>query len=158
MKRAQGSTEYLMILAVVLVVGLAVVAIMGGFPTLTGGVSQKDSDAYWQAADIGLSRTLSNQTSLHAVLQNNKNFDIRVTAVSVDGIANSGWSSLTLLAGQKGTTLLQLGNATGWTNPCTASTTGKPVYITLSFTYQDAQNSAIQYAFTGDKKLVAICQ
>ncbi len=53
---AQGSVEYLVVLAVVVIVALSLVGVLSGFPTLAQGVSEKESLAYWQGADVGLER------------------------------------------------------------------------------------------------------
>lgn len=45
--RGQGTTEYLIILAIVIVIALVVVGVLGGFPSLGQGVSQGQSKAYW---------------------------------------------------------------------------------------------------------------
>ncbi|MEW6295671.1 MAG: hypothetical protein AB1467_05265 [Candidatus Diapherotrites archaeon] len=48
--KAQGTTEYLIILAVVIVIALVVVGIMGWVPGLGGGISEQQSKTYWAAA------------------------------------------------------------------------------------------------------------
>ncbi|MBU1120414.1 MAG: hypothetical protein ABIE23_04165 [archaeon] len=46
--RGQGTTEYLIILAVIIVIALVVVGIMGWVPGLGGGISEQQSKTYWQ--------------------------------------------------------------------------------------------------------------
>ena len=48
--RGQASTEYLIILAVVIVVALVVVGILGWFPGLGGGIRESASQSYWKSA------------------------------------------------------------------------------------------------------------
>ena len=43
----QGATEYLVLLAVVLIIGLVSIALLGFFPGISGGVSEAESQAYW---------------------------------------------------------------------------------------------------------------
>lgn len=45
--RGQGTTEYLIILAIVIVIALVVVGVLGGFPSLGAGVSEGTSKTYW---------------------------------------------------------------------------------------------------------------
>jgi len=48
--RAQGATEYLVLLAVVLIVALVSVALLGFFPGMASDAQQTQSQAYWQSA------------------------------------------------------------------------------------------------------------
>jgi len=48
--RAQGATEYLVLLAVVLIVALVSVALLGFFPGMASDAQMAQSKAYWQSA------------------------------------------------------------------------------------------------------------
>jgi len=48
--RAQGATEYLVLLAVVLIVALVSVALLGFFPGMASDAQMTQSKTYWQAA------------------------------------------------------------------------------------------------------------
>ena len=48
--RAQGATEYLVLLAVVLIVALVSVALLGFFPGMASDAQMTQSKAYWQSA------------------------------------------------------------------------------------------------------------
>jgi len=48
--RAQGATEYLVLLAVVLIVALVSVALLGFFPGMASDAQMTQSQAYWQSA------------------------------------------------------------------------------------------------------------
>lgn len=50
MAKAQGSTEYLMVMAVVILVALVVVSILGGFPGFGLSGSEQQSRNYWESA------------------------------------------------------------------------------------------------------------
>ena len=54
MKKAQAATEYIIILAVVVIISLIVVGILGGFPAIGRGSSARTSAAYWASAPIGI--------------------------------------------------------------------------------------------------------
>ncbi|MBN1940659.1 MAG: class III signal peptide-containing protein [Candidatus Diapherotrites archaeon] len=47
--KGQGTTEYLIILAVIIVIALVVVGVMGWFPGLSTGITEQQSRAYWQS-------------------------------------------------------------------------------------------------------------
>lgn len=50
MERAQGTVEYLVIVAVVVVVGLAVVAVSSSFLGNADGISETTTNMYWKTA------------------------------------------------------------------------------------------------------------
>ena len=50
MLRAQGATEYLVLLAVVLVIALVAIALLGFFPGMSGDTQETQSKMYWQSA------------------------------------------------------------------------------------------------------------
>ncbi len=159
-QKGQASTEYLIILAVVVIVALAVVGVLGGFPTLTKGVSTKDSLAYWQSGDIGIEKPyLSTSADSTIVLRNNQNFGITITSVAFNGApANNGTNSnlpATLSPGQTVTVLITA-NAT---NPCTGGVAGSSTFSpTVRINYYDTSSLSNQYQFTGAKPLVGTCQ
>jgi len=47
MMRGQGSSEYLIVLAVVLVVSLVTIVLVGGFPAMGGDARKAESSQYW---------------------------------------------------------------------------------------------------------------
>ncbi|MEM2138065.1 MAG: hypothetical protein QW568_03170 [Candidatus Anstonellaceae archaeon] len=47
--KGQGATEYLVLLAVVLIIGLVTTALLGFFPGVAGDVSISESTLYWSA-------------------------------------------------------------------------------------------------------------
>ncbi|MFH0961966.1 MAG: hypothetical protein V1820_04750 [archaeon] len=159
-KRAQSSTEYLVILAVVVIIALAVVGVLGGFPTLTKGVSTKDSLAYWQSGEVGVEKPyLSTSTNSTLVLRNNQNFGITITGVFFNNApAQNGTNSnlpATLSPGQTVTVLMTANS----TNPCIGTTAGSATFSPIvKLTYYDTSANANTYQFTGAKPLVGTCQ
>jgi hypothetical protein len=166
MAKGQSSTEYLVILAVVVIIALAVVGVLGGFPTLTKGVSTKDSLAYWQSADIGIERpylgvntSATSRSSL--VLRNNQNFGVTVTGILFGGATAQNLTSsglpATLSPGQTITVVI----TTNATNPCSSlnsASSGSTFSPTVQISYQDASTVSNTYSFTGAKPLVGTCQ
>ncbi|VVB58686.1 Uncharacterised protein [Candidatus Anstonella stagnisolia] len=72
--RGQGATEYLVLLAVVLIIALVAISLLGFFPGLALDAKKTQSDPYWKAAlPFGiLEHSYSGSTgNLTVVLQNN---------------------------------------------------------------------------------------
>jgi hypothetical protein len=145
MRRGQAAVEYLMILAVVIIIALVVVGVLGGFPTLTAGISEKESAAYWTSSDIGIVRYVVGANT-QMVLRNNKNFAIRDLTVTVGGLAGS-MQTITLQPGE--TTNLAVVSS----KSCTSGSYSFPV----SIDYVDATYGT-NYTYTGAKQLVGTCQ
>jgi hypothetical protein len=53
-KRAQTATEYLIILAVVIVIALLVVSVLGGIPSIGGGASEQTVRLQLASQDVGI--------------------------------------------------------------------------------------------------------
>ncbi len=144
--RAQAAVEYLMILAVVIIIALVVVGVLGGFPTLTAGISEKESTAYWTSADIGVARYMMNSTGTFMVLRNNKNFAVKLGAVTVGGTAGSSLG-----------TTLNPGETTGFVLASSTSCSSGSYSESVSIAYSDATYET-SYTFNGAKPLVGTCQ
>jgi hypothetical protein len=85
-KKGQVSTEYLVILAVVLVVALVVVALVSGVTPVSGGVSETQSKNYWSAtAPFVISGWKYSGTSLDLTMQNMDGQKVTLTDFEVDG-------------------------------------------------------------------------
>ena len=151
MRKGQAAIEYLIILAVVVIIALIVIGVIGGFPGMTRGVSERDSAAYWAGADIGITRYyLTNGdpgTDSQLVLRNNRLFSVNVTAITFDG--SSVFATATPLSPGSSTAV----NLT--TAAC--ATAGQTVTKNVVITYKDA-TYGVTYTFTGEKPLVGTCQ
>jgi len=87
--RAQGATEYLVLLAVVLIVALVSVALLGFFPGMASDAQATQSRAYWQGASPiavieSTAMTISwngNASSIYMRIRNNGMYPIRLTAI-----------------------------------------------------------------------------
>jgi len=88
----QGATEYLVLLAVVLIVALVSVALLGFFPGMASDAQITQSKAYWQSAspiqiiesDARAYTAMSDYTSLYIRLRNAGAYPIRITKVMAD--------------------------------------------------------------------------
>lgn len=55
-KLGQTATEYMVVLAVVIIISLIVAAILGQFPGLGSSARVRGSSAFWSSSDIGVNR------------------------------------------------------------------------------------------------------
>jgi hypothetical protein len=143
--RAQAAVEYLMILAVVIIIALVVVGVLGGFPTLSAGINEKESLAYWTSSDIGIVRGVISGTDSKMVLRNNKNFPITLGVVTVGGTAGTSLG-----------TTLQPGETTNLVTVSAKVCSSGTYSNTVSIGYTDATYGTA-YTFTGAKPLVGTC-
>ncbi len=85
----RGIMEYLIILAVIVVVALAVTGILGFFPGLGTGVEEQQSRSYWQnALPLSIVDWRFSSVPAEAVfsIQNRAAETIRVTEITIDGV------------------------------------------------------------------------
>jgi len=86
--RAQGATEYLVLLAVVLIVALVSVALLGFFPGMASDAQITQSQTYWQSAtpvailETGAKmRAADGVKSVYLRVKNNAAYPIRITGI-----------------------------------------------------------------------------
>ncbi len=85
-KKGQVSTEYLVILAIVLVVALVVVYLVGGFAGMGAGTMQTQSMQAWgTAAPLAITSWQQHTTALQLQVQNNDVNQLTLTGISMDG-------------------------------------------------------------------------
>ena len=95
--RAQGATEYLVLLAVVLIVALVSVALLGFFPGMASDAQMTQSQAYWRSASpIAITEakaftvTYYGWTGAYVRFKNTGNYPIRITKIiGADGLGAS---------------------------------------------------------------------
>jgi len=84
--KGQVSTEYLVILAIVLVVALVVVYLIGGFAGMGAGTMQIQSQQAWgTSAPFAVTIIKQTGTTLQMELQNNDVDTLTLTGISMDG-------------------------------------------------------------------------
>jgi len=87
MTRAQGATEYLVLLAVVLIVALVSVALLGFFPGMASDAQLTQSQAYWQGAqpvtiaESAAKYSTADTSEAYLRLRNSGAYPIRITKV-----------------------------------------------------------------------------
>ena len=105
--RAQGATEYLVLLAVVLVIALVAIALLGFFPGMAGDAQETQSKMYWQSATpIAITEwgartvnTESEHTVVYMRIRNTGNYQITINKVlagngSITGVWTGGWGPI----------------------------------------------------------------
>jgi len=144
--RGQGTTEYLIILAIVIVIALVVVGVLGGFPSIGTGISQGQSKAYWGSVQpLSLIDWVVSTTTGSLVLQNNTSGTITMVRVVWNGTTITDTS-----------VLAPGGKATITSANITCPTAGQPFSRTLSYRYSTTNLSNID--FNGSMPVVGNCQ
>ena len=142
----QGSTEYLVLLAVVLMIALVAIALLGYFPGLALDAKKTQSDSYWKAErPIGVLEHSQVGTNLTLVLQNNEPAELTVTAV-YSGDGGSNLSSFTINGGEK--KVVAIYNAT-------SCATGSAYEYAVNFTYNS--KDLTNQKQLGTKPLIGKC-
>ncbi|MCX8175518.1 MAG: hypothetical protein N3E51_04925 [Candidatus Micrarchaeota archaeon] len=100
--KGQGATEYLVLLAVVLVIALVVIALLLFFPGMSGPVSESESKIYWTGTakpfrvheaeympvgTRGICCPYSYGVGFQFVLENSDPDIITLTGVNIDGVS-----------------------------------------------------------------------
>jgi len=94
----QGATEYLVLLAIVLVVALVSVALLGFFPGMASDTQEAQSRAYWSGAspisivEWGARNTISGPTEMSVAflrIRNTGNYPITITKILANGYSIS---------------------------------------------------------------------
>jgi len=151
--KGQGSTEYLVLLAMVLVVAMVAIALLGFFPGLSGDTKKAQSDTYWKgtARPIAITDTSATGTKLSLQL---KNLGVETVSMAADSIyasdgtyTDSTHSAITLTAGESAAVDITMGSG------CTS---GKFYELNVTFTY-DVTGGISGAKQTGTKPLIVVC-
>ncbi|MFH1785605.1 MAG: class III signal peptide-containing protein [Candidatus Micrarchaeota archaeon] len=147
-RKGQVSTEYLVILAVVLVVALIVVYLVGGFAGLGAGSLETQSKNYWgSTSPFAIKTFVVSGTTMQLELANNDLDRLEVTDISVGG-ASVYSTAKNFTSGEVATVTATLGSTCG--------AAGTPfTYDNVVITYNKGTITAIKQ--TGTKALVGKC-
>jgi hypothetical protein len=158
-RKGQGATEYLVLLAVVLIVAMVAIALLGFFPGLAGDAKIAQSDAYWRgtARPFSILEHSFTGTTLRLIIQNTEADQRRVTNISVGSTQYAttvpssyvpGTGSAFYSAGEKHNETITM------TTACTA---GNTYELYVNFTYSNADGSITGIKQYGEKTLVGKC-
>jgi hypothetical protein len=137
--KGQTATEYLIILAVVIIIALIVVGVMGGIPGIGSGAKSQASSAYWRTAEIAITSSSVNPAGTTLNLRNNNPNTVRINSMTLGGNVLTTVPALpiTMTAGQ--TQQLISTNQT-----CASGAFSYPVSISYTVT-----DTGATYVFTG---------
>lgn len=156
-KKGQTATEYLIILAVVIVIALIVVGVLGGIPSIGGGAKSNTLSSYWRTSEIGVvsmsvgagdapegGGTYSDASGT-LNLRNNMPGTITINNVTLTDVSSRNIdfndNQTVLAAGQSGTFEFD--------NLSNSGQEGETFTYLMSVTYSDSSTNA-QYIFDGD--------
>jgi len=147
--KGQGATEYLVLLAVVLMIALVSIALLGFFPGLAGDAKATQSASYWKSArPFGILDYYQSGTALTMVLQNNDPDQRTIAANNVFVAAGTGpATAVTLNAGEKRTIAVAGVSA--------ACTIGNAFEYSTNITYSTVDLSGLKQL--GTKPLIGKC-
>ncbi len=113
----QGTTEYIILLGIVLTLGLAVMGILNFFPAFSFNSQSGDSAQYWQdsASPIAIVDWLQAGSDLQFVVENRASSDLTLTQVVMEAEANNYTlsPSLALAPGERSTVAIPTESCTG---------------------------------------------
>ncbi len=174
MSKAQAATEYLVILAVVIIIALIVIGVMGGIPQLGTSGKSRVSESYWASQLISLESYAIDRAGFYSLLLKNNNKKIiflqRIQIGDASYPSVGGSMSIPIATGETfkityrggpitgicvgGPPFCQIG-AIAVTNRCN---TGQSYSYNLSITYQDEAGSIFVISGEGNTvQLIGIC-
>ena len=161
--RGQGSTEYLIVFAVVLVITIIVASLLGFFPSFSEGSQASANIAYWQSAKpFSITSTFQNTTgSLNRIqldVDNNEARELTITSFSLTPITNTtavtNTTSFVFSPGETRAIHVQTATINNLYN-CTGRA-GKYVSYNVNITYNDGTLTGKTQA--PQKPLMVQCQ
>ncbi len=146
-KRGQGSTEYLVLLAVALIVALVAIALLGWFPGVSADTRESQSRSYWNGAQpFSILEYKVSGTSVQLTILNTRSEKLTLTNVTLGG-ENLGISSTNFNGGETKTINGTLTTACG--------SAGTLFEYDVVMTYNTKSISSI--VMTGAKPLIGKC-
>src|SRR3989338_9758441 len=146
--KAQVSTEYLVILAVVLVIALVVVYLVSQGTSLGGGIVDSQSQAYWKGVGpLAINNFRASGTGLQLEIQNNAQETVTMTALSGAGLTKYT-TNTTFAPGQTNTVTVTLAAT------CGAAGT-RYSYGNVTFTFNQGQVNG--KTFVGQRPVSGTC-
>lgn len=166
-RKGQGATEYLVLLAVVLIVAMVAIALLGFFPGLAGDAKQAQSNAYWngEANPFAiLDKAQAPVSNLTLVIQNVAANQYVLTNISVAGNGINGSyvpsaNQQYFSAGEKQTLVVPISlGATPISGGNPGCVSGNTFEYYVNFTYSNSDQSITNQMEFGSKTLVGKCQ
>lgn len=144
-KRAQGATEYLIVLAIVIIIGLIVVGVMQGVPGTGSAAKKRTVVGYWESAQIGITAYAIDSSGVSLWVRNNNAFPVQVTNIKFD--------TTNVITADTNLEVGEIKKLTSTTITCTA---GNAFTYDVQIDYTDMETSG-EYEFKGSTKLEGVC-
>jgi hypothetical protein len=149
-RRGQTSVEYLVLLAIAIVIAVVAVGVLSGFIKIgTATTYKKKGNIYWKSADIGIMdwEIYPETEDSTLVFQNNKEYQIKVNWMSTDSGVTTIDVSKTLLPG----------DTYNFQTRAVNCTSGGSYSNTITFNYDNLEHNVLSKTFTGVEKLAGTC-
>ncbi|PIT84629.1 hypothetical protein COU37_02415 [Candidatus Micrarchaeota archaeon CG10_big_fil_rev_8_21_14_0_10_45_29] len=165
-KKGQGATEYLVLLAVVLVVAMVTIALLGFFPGLAGDARMGQSDAYWRGSarpfaitEHAIATDANWAGNMYITVQNNGAEQIRLRNITFmgSGIQGTNLTSIYLSPGEARQFMINFSSDGAIANNVANCTVGSIVEFSVNFTYDNAAGTITGQRQIGEKPLVTRC-
>lgn len=154
-RTGQATIEYLIILAVIIVIALIVVGVLGGFPAFGASITEQQSKLYWKSASpLAITQWQTRSNSVTGfIIQNNSTDKIILEEVYVR--ESGDWISLDIIAYNPNRTILP-GSQLDFTSQA-ITCSGNSVYsynVRLIYSIEGGLEELIEL---GQKPLVGTC-
>ncbi len=151
--KGQGSTEYLVIFAAVLVVALIVILLLSNFTGFAQKASVDQSVSYWaQANPIALQAWSPSGDNLTVRMQNRDTHRLYISNMTLDGTAPTSFTTIQLAGGESTETTLTFPAGT----VCGAGDSGKVKEFDVEIQYKYRSDGAT-YTEVGKTPLRLVC-
>jgi len=146
-KKGQGTAEYLIIFAVIIVVALVVAGVMGWFPGTSSTISESQSKAYWASSTpLAITDWKITSTNAQFSLQNNSTEKLTFDSITLDG-TDLNLTDASVAAGANHNTSV---------STAVTCTSGSPYQYDVTITYS-VEGGLSGQTFTGAKPVVGTC-
>jgi uncharacterized protein (UPF0333 family) len=153
-RKGQGTTEYLIILAIVIVIALVVVGVLGGFGSQSTAISAAQSKTYWGAANplavTDWKIPVSAASGANIVFKNLSSVNITLTDINWNGTNVDVAPDVVITPGGSYTL------STSATVACGGTGVGQNYTRTFGYTYGTPDINSTK--FYGASALVGTCQ
>ena len=147
--RGQAATEYIIMFAVAVIIAIIIAGVLGGFPTISGGIGERESSAYWTTSQIAITKHHISLNSNNSVItfRNNQNYPIFLERATFNGAE--------LVIGRTlspGASVEVSGGDAVW-----CPLPGAKYYFNVTIYYTDLESGS-ELSFNGERPLVGMCQ
>lgn len=150
-KKGQGASEYLILLAVVLIVGLIAIALLGGFSDIGSEAREKEVKQYWRGSvrPFTIQDWTQSGSTFSLTLKNMESYRLVITNITIGNVSYAPSGGISFGGGAAKTISI-----TGFT-PCDQVSFDYFEYpVVIIYSSSDIQNKIQK----GEKPLMGPCQ